>query len=217
MSDAPPPISLLLVDDHPLVRDGLCARLEGEPDMAVVGQAGDAAEAWQRLADCNPPPQVVLMDIGLRGASGIDLAAELLERHPQLIVLMLSMYDSAEYAQRAMAAGARGYVLKDSPSAEIVSAIRTVASGGTYLSPALADKLFRLPTPRVQLSDREQQILALLGQGRSSKHIARQLDIGVRTVETHRQNIRRKLNLAGQAELIRYAVEHAARGRRSDG
>ncbi len=217
MSGAPvPTIPVLLVDDHPLVRDGLCARLDGEPDIAVVGQAGDAAETWQQLAECRPPPRVVLMDIGLRGASGIDLAAELVARHPQLIVLMLSMYDSVEYARRAMAAGARGYCLKDSPSAEIVSAIRVVAAGGTYLSPALADKLFRPPTPRIQLSDREQQILALLGEGKSSKHIARALDIGVRTVETHRQNIRRKLNLAGQAELIRYAVEHAARGRRGE-
>ena len=124
---------------------------------------------------------------------------------------MLSMYDSAEYAQRAMAVGARGYVLKDSPSSEILSAIRAVVGGGTYLSPALANKLFRSPAPRVQLSQREDEILALLGQGKSSKHIARTLDVGVRTVETHRQNIRRKLDLAGQAELIRYAVEHGSR------
>ena len=215
MTERPAPrIGVLLVDDHPLVRDGLCARLEGEPDIDVVGQAGDGAQAWQQLA--GRLPDVVLMDIGLRGTSGIELTAQLLERHPQLIVLMLSMYDSAEYAQRAMAAGARGYVLKDSPSAEIVGAIRTVAAGGTYLSPALASKLFRRPTPRVLLSDREQQILALLGQGQSSKQIARALDIGVRTVETHRQNIRRKLDLAGQAEMIRYAVEHATPGRRGD-
>jgi DNA-binding NarL/FixJ family response regulator len=204
------PIRVLLVDDHPLVRDGLCARMEGLADIVVVGQAGGATEALQRVPECRP--NVVLMDIGMREMSGIDLTALLLEREPGLIVLMLSMYDSVEYAQRAMAAGARGYVLKDSPSSEILAAIRTVAGGGTYLSPALAQRLFRMPTARVALSEREQQILALLGQGQSSKQIARTLDIGVRTVETHRQNIRRKLDLAGQAELIRYAVEHTSGG-----
>ena len=157
------------------------------------------------------------MDIGLRGANGIELTGQLLAEQPALLVLMLSMYDSPEYAQRALAAGARGYVLKDSPSAEIVAAIRTVAGGGTHLSPALAQRLFRLPTPRVLLSAREQDILALLAQGQSSKQMARALDIGVRTVETHRQNIRRKLDLAGQAELIRYAVEHGGRHRTDTG
>jgi DNA-binding NarL/FixJ family response regulator len=206
---APVPIRVLLVDDHPLVRDGLVARMEGVADIEVVGQAGNAAEALLRVPECRP--HVVLTDIGMRDTSGIELAAQLLKRDPGLIVLMLSMYDNAEYAQRAMAAGARGYVLKDSPSAEILTAIRTVYAGGTYLSPALAQRLFRMPAPREPLSEREQEILALLGRGQSSKQIARGLDIGVRTVETHRQNIRRKLDLGGQADLIKYAVEHAAR------
>jgi DNA-binding NarL/FixJ family response regulator len=193
-------IRVLLVDDHPLVREGLTARMEGLADITVVGEAGDATQALARVAECHP--NVVLMDIGMPGTGGIELTERL-----------LSMYDSAEHAQRAMAAGARGYVLKDSPSTEILAAIRAVASGGTYLSPALAQRLFRAPAARVSLSERENGILALLGQGQSSKQIARALDIGVRTVETHRQNIRRKLDLAGQAELIRYAVEHAGRGR----
>ena len=201
------PIRVMLVDDHPLVREGLCARLEGVPDIEVVGQAGDAVEALRCADACRP--QLVLMDIGMRDTNGIELTAQLLAREPQLIVLMLSMYDSAEYAQRAMAAGARGYVLKDSPSTEIIAAIRTVFGGGTYLSPALAQRLFRPPTPRVVLSEREQQILALLAKGQSSKQIARTLDIAVRTVESHRQSIHRKLDLDGQADLIRYAVKHA--------
>lgn len=204
------PIRVMLVDDHPLVREGLCARLEGVPDIEVVGQAGDAAAALQCAAQCRP--QLVLMDIGMRDTNGIELTAQLLAREPRLIVLMLSMYDSTEYAQRAMAAGARGYVLKDSPSAEIIAAIRTVVGGGTYLSPALAQRLFRPPTPRVMLSEREQQILALLAKGQSSKQIARTLDIAVRTVESHRQSIHRKLDLDGQADLIRYAVKHARPG-----
>ena len=202
---------VLLVDDHPLVREGLMARLEGVADIEVVGEAGNAAQALECVATCRPT--VVLMDIGMPETSGIELTARLLAQAPDLIVLMLSMYDSAEYAQRALAAGARGYVLKDSPSSEILAAIRAVASGGTYLSPALAQRLFRPQAARVLLSEREREILALLGQGQSSKLIARSLDIGVRTVETHRQNIRRKLDLAGQAELIKYAVEHAGRGR----
>lgn len=204
------PIRLFLVDDHPLVREGLIARLESVADVRVVGDAGDAAAALESIAELQP--RVVLTDIGMKGVNGIELTRLLLARHPELIVLVLSMYDSAEYAQQAMAAGARGYVLKDSPSTEILAAIRAVAAGGTYLSPALAQRLFRPATPRVQLSEREQQILALLGQGQSSKQIARALEIGVRTVETHRQSIRRKLDLAGQAELIRYAVEHARLG-----
>ena len=204
-----PTIRVLLVDDHPLVREGLRARMESVVDIDVVGEAGDAAEAWQCVVECRP--NVVLMDIGMRGTNGIDLTARLIEREPALIVLMLSMYDSAEYAQRAMAAGARGYVLKDSPSSEILGAIRTVFAGGTYLGPALAQRLFRRPVPRVLLSERERQILALLGRGQSSKQMARALGIGERTVESHRQNIRRKLDLEGQADLIRYAVEHSAR------
>ena len=204
-----PGIGVLLVDDHPLVREGLRARMESVADIDVVGEAGDAAEAWQRVVDCRP--NVVLMDIGMRGTNGIELTARLIERDPALIVLILSMYDSAEYAQRAMAAGARGYVLKDSPSREILGAIHTVFAGGIYLEAALAQRLFRMPAPRVLLSERERQILALLGRGQSSKQMARALGIGVRTVESHRQNIRRKLDLEGQADLIRYAVEHASR------
>ena len=207
------PIRLLLVDDHPLVREGLRLRMDSVTDIEVVGEAGSAEEAMRLVLSCQP--NVVLTDIGMRETSGIELAAQLLARDPALVVLMLSMYDSVEYAQRALAAGARGYVLKDSPSAEIISAIRSVHGGGTYLSPALATKLFRAPAPRAQLSEREQEILVLLGQGLSSKHIARALDIGVRTVESHRQNIRRKLDLAGQGELIKYAVEQTGRDRRS--
>ena len=125
--------------------------------------------------------------------------------------LMLSMYESVEYAQRAMQAGARGYVLKDEPASAILGALRTVAAGSTYLSAAIAQQLFRAPVPRNQLSTRELDILACLAQGQSSKQIARVLDLSVRTVETHRQNIRRKLDLETQADLIRYAVQHSGR------
>ena len=140
--------------------------------------------------------------------TAIDLTAALLARHPELRVLMLSMYDNPEYVQRALQAGARGYVLKDAPAADIVSAIQTVAEGGTYLSPAVAGRLFRGQAPRPVLTPREAEILSALGRGHSSKQIARDLDLSVRTVETHRQSIKRKLGIEGQAELIKYAVEH---------
>jgi DNA-binding NarL/FixJ family response regulator len=200
-------ITLLLVDDHPLVREGLIARLGSVADIRVIGEAGDAVQALERAAALRP--RVVLTDIGMRGTDGIELTRQLLAHDASLIVLVLSMFDNVEYAQRAMAAGASGYVLKDSPSEDILGAIRTVAAGGTWLSPVLARQMFRPAAPRVQLSEREQQILALIGQGQSSKHIARALDISVRTVETHRQSLHRKLDLDGQADLVRYAVEHA--------
>jgi DNA-binding NarL/FixJ family response regulator len=205
----PSAIRLLLVDDHPLVRDGLRARLEAVPGFEVVGEASSAEEAHAQLGALRPT--LVLMDVGMKGVNGIDLTSALLEREPALLVLMLSMYDNPEYVQRAMQAGARGYVLKDSPATEIIAAIEAVAGGGTFLSPAVSRRLFRNQTPRPMLSSRECEILAALARGLSSKHIAREMDVSVRTVEAHRQNIKRKLSLEGQAELIKYAVEHAGK------
>ena len=202
-----PTIRLLLVDDHPLVRDGLRARLEAVPGFEVVGEAGNAAEARERMAALQP--SLVLMDVGMKDVNGIELTALLLEADPALQVLMLSMYDNPEYVHRAMQAGARGYVLKDSPASEIIAAIEAVAGGGTFLSPAVTKRLFRNQEARPVLSPRESEILSALARGLSSKLIAREMAVSVRTVETHRQSIKRKLNLDGQAELIKYAVEHA--------
>lgn len=203
-------IRLLIVDDHPLVRDGLRLRLGMLPAIASVGEAGSADEAWACLAaaSAETAPNLVLMDVGMKDTNGIDLTASLLARYPQLRVLMLSMYDNPEYVHRALQAGARGYVLKDAPASDIVSAIDTVAAGGTYLSPAVSGRLFSRPDPKPVLTPREAEILKALGRGHSSKQIARDLDVSVRTVETHRQSIKRKLGIEGQAELIKYAVEH---------
>ncbi|MEK8045721.1 response regulator transcription factor [Ideonella margarita] len=205
--DTPHRIRLMIVDDHAVVRDGLKAVLGLVDDLEVVAEAANDVEAMERARSSHP--DVVLMDISMKGDSGIQVAQRLLDEEPERAVLMLTMHDGIEYAQRALRAGARGYVLKDSPSSEIVHAIRTVHGGGTFLSPVIAQRLFRAPTARAVLSDREQQILQFLGQGLASKQIASALDLSVRTVESHRQSIRRKLNLAGQAELIKYAVEHA--------
>jgi DNA-binding NarL/FixJ family response regulator len=202
-------IRLLLVDDHPLVRDGLRARLSNVAKLDVVGEAGNAAEAREQVATL--APDIVLMDIGMRDMNGIELTTQLLRSHPQLRVLMLSMYDNAEYVQRSLQAGARGYVLKGAPSIEIVNAIRAVAEGGTFLGPAVSRKLFDKEATAPALSAREGQILSALARGLSSKQIARELDLSVRTVDAHRQSIKRKLDLEGQAELIKYAVEHVRR------
>ena len=200
-------IRLMIVDDHAVVRDGLKAVIALVDDMEVVAEAANGQEALARIGAC--APDVVLMDIGMKGESGIEVTGRLLDEDPERVVLMLSMHDGIEVAQRALRVGARGYVLKDSPSSEILHAIRTVHGGGTFLSPAMAQRLFRGPNARPLLSDREQDILTFLGQGLSSKQIASHLDLSVRTVESHLQSIRRKLNLAGQAELIKYAVENS--------
>jgi DNA-binding NarL/FixJ family response regulator len=199
-------IRVLIVDDHPLVREGLKARLSALATIEIVGEAGDAQEASAQVAAHRP--ELALMDVGMKGVNGIDLTRQLLAEQPGLMVLILSMYDNPEYVNRAMQAGARGYVLKDAPASDIVEAIATVAAGGTFLSAAVSGRLFRSQTPRPLMSLRESEILACLAKGRSSKQIAQDLNLSVRTVESHRQNIKRKLNLDGQAELIRYAVEH---------
>jgi len=201
------PIRILLVDDHPMVREGLVARLQAVSRFEVVGEAGGRAEALALLS--TSAPDVVLMDVGLKDGNGISLGAEMLAAQPAIKLLMFSMYDNPEYVQRALTAGARGYVLKDAPAQEIVTAIDAVAAGGTFLSAAVSGRLFRGQAPKPVLTPRESEILSALGRGASSKQIARELDLSVRTVEAHRQSIKRKLELDGQAELIRYAVEHA--------
>lgn len=196
---------VLLVDDHPLVRDGLKSRLCGVPGLEVVAEAGSANEAFDAVE--RACPDLVLMDVGMKDVNGIELTARLMASHPRLRVLMLSMYDNPEYVHRAMQAGALGYVLKDAPSSEIINAIQAIMAGQTHLSAAISGRLSRAQTPRPVLSLRESEILACLAKGYASKQVALELGLSIRTVETHRQNIKRKLNLAGHAELIKYAIE----------
>lgn len=206
-----PGIRLLLVDDHPMVREGVRARLEKVAGVEVVGEAGSADEALQALT--LHQPNLVLMDVGMKHTDGIELTARMLSASPSLRVLMFSMYDNPEFVQRALQAGASGYLLKDAPAGEIIAALEVVASGATYLSPGVSGRLFRNQTPRPVLTPREADILAALGRGESSKQIAVRLNLSFRTVEAHRQNIKRKLGIEGQAELIKYAVECAGAGR----
>ena len=200
-------IKILLVDDHPLVRDGLRARLEAMPQFEVVAEAGGAAEALEQAARCDV--DLVLMDINMRGANGIEATAQFKQAFPRIAVLVLSMHDKLEYVSQAIQAGARGYVLKDAPGKDIVVAIETVMSGGIYYSAALARQLAQPQNQDNQLTSREHEVLRHIANGESNKQIARALDLSVRTVETHRLNIKRKLGIEGQAELIRFAVQNA--------
>ena len=203
-------VKILLVDDHPLVRDGLRARLEASAHLRVVGEAGSSQEALEQAGRCQP--DLVLMDVNMRGGSGIEATAQLTERYPGIAVLILSMHDKPEYVSQAMQAGARGYVLKDAPGKDIVLAIETVMGGGIYYSAALARQLASPHAPDNQLTSREQEVLRHIAAGQSNKQIARTLDLSVRTVETHRLNIKRKLGIEGQAELIRFAIQRAGFG-----
>jgi DNA-binding NarL/FixJ family response regulator len=200
-------IKILLVDDHPLVRDGLRARLEAMPQFDVVAEAGGAAEALEQAA--RHPVDLVLMDINMRGTNGIEATALFRQAFPNIAVLILSMHDKLEYVSQAIQAGARGYVLKDAPGKDIVVAIETVMSGGIYYSAALARQLAQPQNQDNQLTTREHEVLRHIANGESNKQIARALDLSVRTVETHRLNIKRKLGIEGQAELIRFAVQNA--------
>lgn len=200
-----PYVHILIVDDHPLVRDGLRARLETIPRFAVVAEAGNADEALQHAA--SQSVDLALMDINLSGTNGIELTSRFNALYPEIAVLMLSMHDKAEYVMQAVQAGARGYVLKDAPATDIIAAIDTVMSGGIYYSAGLAKQLSRPMPPAMLLTPREREVLHCIATGKSNKHIARDMNLSVRTVETHRLNIKRKLGIEGQADLIRFALE----------
>jgi DNA-binding NarL/FixJ family response regulator len=205
-----PNINIMLVDDHPLVRDGLRARLETAPHFRVVAEAASGAEALARAGQGGV--DLILMDINMPGGSGLEATAQLHARCPDVAVMVLSMHDKLEYVTQAMAAGARGYVLKDAPGRDIVMAIDSVMAGGIYYSAALARRLAKPASGAAQengLTAREQEVMRGIAAGHSNKQIARMMELSVRTVETHRLNIKRKLGIEGQAELIRFAVQHA--------
>lgn len=204
------PVHIMLVDDHPLVRDGLRARLEAVPHFRVVAEADSGAEALALAGSVRI--DLVLMDITMRDGSGIEATARLYANYPDIAVLILSMHDKLEYVTQAMQAGARGYVLKDAPGKDIVLAIDTVVAGGIYYSAAVARQLARPAAQDNQLTSREQEVLRHIANGESNKQIAKALDLSVRTVETHRLNIKRKLGIEGQAELIKFAVQHGRVG-----
>lgn len=206
------PVRLMLIDDHPLVRDGLRMRLETVPTIRVVSEAGEGVGALARLEELATNaaglPDLVLLDLNLRGMSGLEVADQLHARWPQIAVLVLTMHDSPEYVIQAMKAGVRGYLLKDEPGSEIIVAIEAVMAGRNYFSPSISLRLTRASLPAAVLTQREREILQHIAGGQTNKDIASLLGLSVRTVETHRANIKRKLCIDGQAELIKFALEH---------
>ncbi|MCB1900252.1 response regulator transcription factor [Cognatazoarcus halotolerans] len=201
---------VILVDDHPLVRDGIRARLEALSEAEVVGEAASMNEAVRLASDLRP--DIVITDIRMPDASGITLLAHFAENFPRIRTLVLSMLKDAAYVQRAMALGARAYVLKDDPADHLIEAIRSVTGEGTYLSPgvaAMVSTCASLPQPHQDLTPKEKEVLDLLGHGHSNKEIALRLGASIRTVESHRLNLRRKLKVEGRAALVKYAVDYS--------
>ncbi|MEM6478939.1 MAG: response regulator transcription factor [Pseudomonadota bacterium] len=198
---------VLIVDDHPMVADGIEAILESYDDIEVVGALGTGRAAVEQAGSLSP--DVILMDLNMPDLSGLSASEIILEEHPQIKILILSMHDSPEYISTALSHGAAGYVLKDVPTDEIKSAIDKVMAGERYLCTGAEGAI----TPdtkdgREPLTSREQTILLELAQGKSNKGVANALGISVRTVETHRKNIKRKLGISSTAGLTRYALEH---------
>ena len=202
----PYPIRVALVDDHSLVRDGIKALLAVMAPLEVVGEAESGAQAIEMVGRCQP--DLLLVDISLRDMNGLELTRVLRSQYPSLKVLMLSMYDNYEYVSESVRAGASGYVLKNSPSREIIAAIEAIASGGTFYSAEIAQRLIADKSTDNELTPRESQVLYKMAQGLNNKEMARELDISVRTVETHRLSIRRKLNIDKPAALVKYAIDH---------
>lgn len=202
----PYPIRVALVDDHSLVRDGIKALLSVMAPLEVVGEAENGADAIDMVGRCQP--DLLLVDISLRDMNGLELTRVLRSQYPALKVLVLSMYDNYEYVSESVRSGASGYVLKNAPSREIIAAIEAIASGGTFYSAEIAQRLIADKSADTELTPRESQVLLKMVQGMNNKEMARQLDISVRTVETHRLSIRRKLNIDKPAALVKYALDH---------
>jgi DNA-binding NarL/FixJ family response regulator len=210
-------IGVVLVDDHAVVRTGLRLLLEAEPDLAVLAEASTAAEAVDRAAELKPA--VLLLDISMPGGGGIGALERLRKASPETRVLMLTAHDDPEYLRVALVSGAAGFILKNAAGAELISAIRTVHQGRTYVDPTLAGAALRGilaaaerasggDNPTDRLSPREIEVLRQLALGYTNKEIANRLELSVKSVETYRARVSEKLGLSGRAELFRYALEN---------
>ena len=203
-------IKIIIADDHPIVRGGLKQMLAGESDMELIGEAQNAAELLELFSrhSCD----VLVLDVSMPDRSGLDVLKEIKRERPHLAALVLTMHPEDQYAMRAFQAGAAGYLTKQSASAELIKAIRRVAAGGKYVTPALAERLAAYlgpdegKLPHERLSDREQEVLRKIASGKSVSQIADELFLSPNTISTYRARLLEKLNLRNSAELIHYAI-----------
>jgi len=208
------PARILIVDDHPMMRDGMATQISNEPDLTVCGEADDVAEALQLVDELLP--DLVLVDICLKTGHGIDLIKQIRDHHGKIKMLVNSMYDESVYAERSLQAGALGYLCKQTGRETLIDAIRTVLAGRTYLSPEMTDRILKTrvggriesgKSPIETLSARELEVLTLIGQGNTTRSIANHLFLSVHTIDTYREKLKAKLHFANSAELNRYAVQ----------
>ena len=210
---------VLIVDDHPIVRQGLRRLLEGEPDLEVCGEADAVRDAKALVRELRP--DLVIVDISLKHGDGLELLKDIRAHFPTLPVLVLSMHDEALYAERILSAGANGYIMKHAASDQFLVALRRVLDGGIYVSDAVGNSMIEKfaagtayvsANPVDSLTNRELQVLHMIGKGLSTRQSADALNLSIKTVESHRQRIKRKLSLTNSAQLMRYAVNwHAGR------
>lgn len=206
--------SVFLVDDHPIVRQGLVQLIEQEPDLKVCGEASDVREARASLS--KGLPDIVILDLSLRDSDGLELVKDIRAKYgTQLPVLILSMHDESIYAERLLSAGANGYIMKQAAADQLLAAVRRVLAGGIYVSDRIGDSMIQRFTvsgraqrtdPIDRLSNRELQVLNLIGRGKTTREIAENLNLSVKTVESHRQRIKKKLNLHTAPQLVQFAV-----------
>jgi DNA-binding NarL/FixJ family response regulator len=207
-------VRVLLADDHSIVRRGLRSLIETQPDITVVAEAGDGLEALKLCEELRP--DAIILDVAMPRLNGIDVAERVQKMQPPPRVIVLSMHADESYIIRALAAGARAYLLKDATDEDLIPALRAVAAGRPFFSPSVTGVLIEDYVRQLQargltdsyhlLTDREREVLQLLAEGRSNKEVAALLDVGVSTVETHRANLMQKLNLHNTAEIVLYAV-----------
>jgi DNA-binding NarL/FixJ family response regulator len=208
-----PKCKVFLVDDHPIVRQGLALFIEREPDLMVCGEAEDATSALQAIRES--APDFVILDISLNGPDGLELLKTLRVRYPNLPALVLSMHDESVYAERALRAGANGYIMKQEAADKVITAIRHILGGDVYLSDRLTKQMLQQfvngsispRDPLAKLSDRELEVFRLIGAGHGTRQIADELHVSTKTVESYQAHIKEKLALRNARELVQYAVE----------
>ena len=205
---------ILLIDDHPIMRHGLAQLLGAEDGLTICGEAGSARDGL--AAADNLKPDLVIIDLTLPDKHGLELLKDLQAQHPGLLCLVLSMHDEGLYAERALRAGARGYIMKEAAADHLVTAVHKILAGGLYLSETVASKMIEQlsgvrgktgATGIENLTDRELEVLALIGEGVATKNIADRLSISARTVEAHRAHIKEKLDFSDGAALVKFAVQ----------